>query len=255
MALGSGQGPKSVQWCLVSCQEHRGLSLALAWPLHLQVWRLGGWHLNAETSSITLSDLQPECSSIRQSTACSSPLLTTAALEAQAGLRQQLLLAPDILCCGRGAPAAPPILPTHFPPPPTPLSPIPSSSLPSPLPFAPPSLPPPFSTPSTGPSAQQGGGPRGDLHLVSGAQFAELMLVEWRGTLSPFSGVVARGPLPPSPVACIKQLRAQPGGPLLRRSRGCHPGRPVQTVGSLGTLTMGEGCLSRGPGPVAPVGA
>ena len=123
MALGSGQGPKSVQWCLVSCQEHRGLSLALAWPLHLQVWRLGGWHLNAETSSITLSDLQPECSSIRQSTACSSPLLTTAALEAQAGLRQQLLLAPDILCCGRGAPAAPPILPTHFPPPPTPLSP------------------------------------------------------------------------------------------------------------------------------------
>lgn len=32
---------------------------------HLQVWRLGGWHLNAETSSITLGDLQPECSSIR----------------------------------------------------------------------------------------------------------------------------------------------------------------------------------------------
>lgn len=52
--LGSGQGPKSVQWCLVSCQEHCGLSLALAWPPHLQVWRLGGWHLNAETSSITL---------------------------------------------------------------------------------------------------------------------------------------------------------------------------------------------------------
>ena len=117
---------------------------------HLQVWRLGGWHLNAETSSITLGDLQPECSSIRQSTACSSPLLTTMAPDAWAGLRQQVLLAPDILCCCRGAPTAPPILPTHHP----------VLLLSSPIPPLSSSLPHPFSTLPTGPSAQQGSGPR-----------------------------------------------------------------------------------------------
>lgn len=157
--MGAGGGPGQWSGTQVSVMVLCKLSGAL-WaepglgvlPPHLQVWRLGVWHLNAETSSITLSDLQPECSSIRQSTACSSPPLTTTALEAWAGLRQQVLLAPDILCCGRGALAAPPILPTHFhplpllsppsPPPPLFLHPSPSLLPPSHLPFPHPLLAP-----------------------------------------------------------------------------------------------------------------
>lgn len=80
-------------------------------------------------------------------------LLATAALEAQAGLRQQLLLAPDILCCGRGAPRCT-SHPAYSLPTPShsSLPPIPSSSLPSPLPLcSPPSLPPPFPHPLLAP--------------------------------------------------------------------------------------------------------
>lgn len=67
------------------------------------------------------------------------------------------------------------------------------------------------------------------------------------------SGVVAR--VPPSLPSCVYKAAPctawwSPAQEEQRLSSGC----PVQTVGSLGTLTMGEGCLSRGPGPVAPVG-
>lgn len=128
-----------------------------------------------------------------------------------------------------------------------------SSPHPSPL-LLPLSLP-LFHTPYW-PLCPAGRAPRGDLHLVSGAQFAELSAcrVE-RDTVTIFwsGGPCVRSSLP----NCV--YKAAPctawWSPCSRRSRGCHPGCPVQTVGSLGTLTMGEGCLSRGPGPVAPVGA
>lgn len=144
--------------------------------------------------------------------------------------------------------------PAYSLPTPSPLLSLPHlllSSLTSPLP---PLLPPSFPHPLLAPLPSRAEGPRGDLHLVSGAQFAELMLVEWRGTLSPFSGVVARGSRSPlSPVACIKQLLGMHSLVV-----PCEQ-RLSSRMSSADCWVTGDpdngGCLSRGPGPVAPVGA
>ena len=81
-----------------------------------------------------------------------------------------------------------------------------------------------------------------------------LMLVEWRVTLSPFSGVAARVPLPPSLVACKAAPCTAWWSPVQEEQR-LSSRTSSEDCWVTGDPDNGEGCLSRGPGPVAPVGA